>query len=154
MTIFTIGLGLRKFGAAALRFLLSPPGLILLAVLGVLLTGWLYGNARFAAGDRAGAARVQATIDAPKIGWKARLADCHGNVDRLNASLTAQNAALKANSTADAARLAEATKAISAATQATAKAEAKAKALKRPLTGKTQCDRLLEVDARLMESLR
>lgn len=154
MTWLGTRLLLGKVGGGLLRFLLSPTGLILLAVLGVLLTGWLYGNARFAEGDKHGAARVQATIDKPLTGWKARLDQCHVNVTVLNDGLTRQNAALRARSDADAARLAQASKAVSAANQATAKAEAKSKALMRPLTGKTQCDRLLEVDARLMEALK
>lgn len=102
---------------------------------------------------RADADALTAAIEAPVTGWAARLTTCQNNGLVLQAGIESQNAAIKRNGEESAKRLADAEKALSAAQRQAGLAEAKVKAIMKPLVGSDQCVRFIEADERLMESL-
>ena len=143
-----------------LAFIFSPLGKLILkwgaVALGALLLviavlSWIH---RHDMRQQAiGAARVQATIDAPVTGWAARLATCKGNAAALQAGLDAQSKAAAQMSEADTAALASATVALHTAQAATVRAQGKVGRVLAPLPAGDACDRLNAVDARLMETV-
>lgn len=138
---------------AILRFLTPYAGSLGVGLAVIIALAWAL-VAIYGAGERAGRAAVQATIDRPVTGWSARLATCGANVASLGAGLKRQNDALAAQSAADEKRLRQAADAVSAAAQATKDSARRVAALQAPLKGTDTCARLLEVDGRVKEMFK
>ena len=117
----------------AWAFLTSPLGRALAAAAGVILLLWTAYHWAEQRGDRAGAARVQATIDKPVTGWRARLEQCSRNTETLQGKLDEQSAKVKANGAADAAALAKAKSDLTKAQDATRDAEHMRGVIRQPL---------------------
>lgn len=98
--------------------------------------------------------KLQASITAPGTGWAARLTTCQNNVVTLGSAIQTQNDAIKRTGEESAARLAAASAALKAAQRDNARAEAKVAALMKPLVGVNTCQRVIEADERLLESLK
>lgn len=151
-------IGLLTFAARAggllKAFTTSKVGMAVIAV--ALIAAGLFAlyNTGFVAGRKAGRAEVQATIDQPVTGWKARLATCQGNTVVLQGALASQNDRIDSLGRDSAARLAEAEKGLAAAQRGQAAAEARVAKIMKPLVGADTCLRVIEADQRLMESLR
>lgn len=124
--------------------------LIALAVFAAL--AW-WGKSSYDHGHDAGAAKVQAAIDAPVTGWSARLAQCTANVAVKDAAIDGQNAQIMATAKISADALAKATADLQAARTANVKDAAKLASLMKPLTGVDTCARVLEADKRLLGTL-
>jgi hypothetical protein len=141
--------------AAAWGWLTSPVGkaaALFIACMLLLLAAYAWAEGR---GETIGAARVQATIDHPLTGWRARLAVCEDARDGYATALDHQSAgvqALRDQAAADTAR----------AERAAADARAVAESWRQqsvwiaahPPQGADTCARLLDVDATVMESLK
>jgi uncharacterized membrane protein len=97
---------------------------------------------------------LQAQIDNPTTGWRAKLGTCSTNVDRLDAALTSQSAATEAQRAASDRAIAAATKDVAAAQKGQAVADAKVKKLLAPAVGADACIRLLDIDQRVRETLK
>lgn len=100
------------------------------------------------------AAALTASIDAPVTGWAARLTTCQNNTASLESAIAERNARIDALAADSARRLAEATKAVTAAQRQASQAEAKVQTIMKPLVGADQCLRFIEADERLMGSLK
>lgn len=80
---------------------------------------------------------------------------CHGNVDRLNASLTEQGEAVAALKAASDAKVAAAGKAVTAAQKATQAADKASTAIKaHPPVGTDVCLRVEDADITFLEQIR
>lgn len=127
--------------------LAGPLALAGCAALAVLLVG-----AKMEAGHlRHANSEYHRAIFDPVTGWKARLTQCQGNADRLDAALTRQNAAVEAWRAEGARRSAEAAKALTAARSATAAANQRAGAIMSAKAGADQC---ASAEALIVESIR
>lgn len=99
-------------------------------------------------------AALELAIDKPVTGWRARMLTCTNNTAELKGAISAQNDRIKVLGEQSAARIAGAEQALVAAERGKAAADAKIKSLLRPLVGSDTCLRVIEADARLLESLR
>jgi hypothetical protein len=98
---------------------------------------------------------LSAQIEKPVTGWRARLAQSEANVATVSAALDDQSARLQALSAADAARLKALAGEVETANRRAATAEARSHQIfNAPLNGATTCDRVSDVDRRLLESLK
>jgi len=95
-------------------------------------------------------ADASATLDATR----SDLATCQGNTATLQAALSRQDEAVRALAAEGASRVAAAEKALQRAKSETARAEAaSARILARPPVGADVCERVNDVDRKLLESL-
>lgn len=85
---------------------------------------------------------------------EANLSVCVTNTTTLEASLKAQNAAVKRLETEGAAKVAEADKALKKAIRGRKDAERIALELAKPVAGKDVCERMQNVDQNVLRSLR
>ena len=85
---------------------------------------------------------------------QAATARCQNNRRTLETARSAQNAAVARLGQESARHLAEAQNAVRTAQSGRVAAERRAAALMRPATGSTVCERLQDVDRRVLESLR
>ena len=99
-------------------------------------------------------AEVQASIDDPRTGYIVRLAQCRTNYETVSGELGRQNDAIKRQTEDSAKRIAEAEKSLTVAHAATAAAERRIGVLLRPLVSADTCSRVIEMDERLLESLK
>lgn len=94
-------------------------------------------------------------LNDPETGALARLATCRSNNIILSGGIDRQNASIAANAARGAAAIADATRSVADAQIRTAEAQRQAADIltARP-TGETVCERLLDTDRRIMESLK
>jgi len=97
---------------------------------------------------------LTASIETPVTGWAARLTTARNNASVLETSIGDQNAKIDALSKDSAARLALATAALAAADKRAAGDQARIAKLLKPLVGSNTCQRVIEADERLLESLK
>lgn len=97
---------------------------------------------------------LQASIDTPVTGWAARLTTAKNNAATLDAAIKAQNATIDAMGKDSARRLATASAALAEADKRTASDQARIAKLMKPLVGVDTCQRVIEADERLLESLK
>lgn len=98
---------------------------------------------------------IDKQLNDPKTGYVARLTTCEANNRLLSGGLDRQNATVAANAARGAAALADATRSVAAAQVKTADVQRQANSiLNTPLSGDTTCTKVLDVDARLLESLK
>jgi hypothetical protein len=90
-------------------------------------------------------AKLQALIDNPVMGWKARLGACEADVTSLDASLTAQSAATAAL---------EADEKPARTAVRRAPVDGRMARLLQPAVGGDACIRLLDIDRRVTETLK
>lgn len=135
---------------AVWSFLTSKVGIGVLIALAVLAAIAWWGKSNYDNGYAAGAAKVQAAIDAPVTGWSARLQQCTDNVAVKDQAIAGQNAAISKASAASAAALKVATDKLAAVQAQAAKSDAKVASLMKPLTGATVCDRVQDSDKRFL----
>lgn len=122
----------------------------LLTVSGFLIAAQVE-NRRIAAVNRA----LDDRITNPKTGYVVKLVQAETNTAVVVAGLERQNAALKAKAAQDAARLAETTRLLATAQADSRVARREAAALlSRPPAGDTLEQRVLDADARILETLK
>jgi len=85
---------------------------------------------------------------------QAETAQCQANRQTLEAAIASQNAAVARLGQESARHIAEAENAVRAAQSGRVAAERRAADLMRPATGSTVCERLQDVDRRVLEELR
>lgn len=94
-------------------------------------------------------------IDDPLTGYVVRLAQAHTNVETLKAELDRQNAAIQQQADADAAKLRDTESRLSEALKDRAKIQQQVnRMLATAPQGSTLQERVLDVDARLLENLK
>ncbi|MDR7062002.1 MULTISPECIES: hypothetical protein [unclassified Sphingopyxis] len=94
-------------------------------------------------------------LNDPKTGYVARLTTCKANNQILSVGIDRQNASIATNAARGAAAVADATRSVADAQVKTAEAQRKATAiLNTQPSGDTACAKVLDVDARLLESLK
>lgn len=100
-------------------------------------------------------AALNARIEDPQTGYIARLATCHGNVGRLQATLDQQTAAVAAKSAADAKALAKAEADLAAERGRSAALQVRANAtLAYKPAGADACARIEDIRRRYVEGLK
>lgn len=94
-------------------------------------------------------------LNDPKTGYVARLTACRATNLTLSSGIDRQNASIAANAARGAAAVADATRSVAAAQVKTAEAQRAASEILnvRP-SGETACERVLDIDGRLLESLK
>lgn len=97
---------------------------------------------------------LQASIDTPVTGWAARLTTCQNNTETLQAGIAAQNGQVEGLRAEGAKRMAEAQAALVAAEKRAAADQDRIAKLMKPLVGVDTCQRVIEADERLLESLK
>lgn len=97
---------------------------------------------------------LQASIDAPVTGWAARLTTAQNNAATLEDEIKDRNATIDAMGKDSARRLATASAALAEADKRAASDQARIAKLMKPLVGVDTCQRVIEADERLLESLR
>lgn len=97
---------------------------------------------------------LRTSIETPVTGWAARLTTCQNNTASLRAGIEAQNGQIDALKADGAKRLAAANAAIAAADKRAASDQVRIAKLLKPLVGADTCQRVIEADERLLESLR
>lgn len=93
-------------------------------------------------------------LNDPKTGYVARLTSCRASNLALSGGIDRQNASIANNAARGAAAIADATRSVADAQVKTAEAQRAATAIlnARP-SGDTACDRVFDIDGRLMETL-
>jgi chromosome segregation ATPase len=97
---------------------------------------------------------LQASIDAPVTGWAARLTTAQNNAATLEATIKSRNDQIDAMGKDSKRRLDEAAAALAAADKRAASDQARIDKLMKPLVGVGTCQRVIEADQRLLESLK
>lgn len=98
---------------------------------------------------------LRGSIEAPVVGWRARLDQCHANVSKIEGALSAANDATLAIASEGAARLQAAGKELAKAQIDTATANRRVKAfMAAPAVGDDACARSLDARDKVLELLK
>lgn len=98
---------------------------------------------------------LQAQIDHPITGYRARLSSCQGNLQLVEAAVVTQNTAIDGLRRESDARVAEAQAGLAAARRDAADARYRAERLAGArITGTTGCERVEDADRQVLEMLR